>query len=258
MEINRLAHQRSILAAMGVDLWVTRQAVHTQQIEYPIYRDQAPDQVIFAAPGLDTATSSLSPPVHANPSAAPQRSLTNSGIELNAQSSHHAQATQLLKQQAPQDIVDRDPQSQSLDQTAASADLDSEAAIERPPLHIDAFELQAYVFERCVLLLEGSALSAEQMRLWSNIHAVEAGQYFELKWPFPLAQYQDGRGAAMYIQGFINGLAQDKPIISLGPIPHLSDGRVQCLASLQQMLEQPMLKRDLWQAMQGISINKEV
>lgn len=254
MEINRLAHQRSILAAMGVDLWVTRQAVHTQQIEYPIYRDQAPDEVMCVAPSLNTGATPLSTPAHANPLAAPQHPQASSSVVLNTQSSDQLHAAQLLKQQAPHDVV-RDPQ--VLDQTAASVDLDSEAAIERPPLVIDAFELQAYVFERCVLLLEGSALSAEQARLWSNIQAVEAGQYFELKWPFPLAQYQDGRGAAMYIQGFINGLAQEKRMISLGQIPHLSDRSVLCLASLQQMLEQPLLKRELWQAMQGFELHKE-
>ena len=222
---------------MGVDLWVTRQAVHTQQIEYPIYRDQTPDEALFG-----TSQPQLSQSVQA---------LHSSSTSVAPSPHNLADAAKILLKQQP-DPVQVDPRPQAEQDQTQNVDTGADEDLERPPLHIDAFEVQAYVSERCVLLLEGSALSAEQLRLWANIQAVEAGQYFELKWPFPLAQYQDGRGASMYIQGFINGLAQDKPIISLGEIPHLTDTAVQALASLQQMLEQPLLKRDVWQAMQGL------
>ena len=36
------------------------------------------------------------------------------------------------------------------------------------------------------------------------------GHYAELKWPFPLAAYQDQRGVGSYIQGFLDAVAAEK------------------------------------------------
>ena len=110
----------------------------------------------------------------------------------------------------------------------------------------------------CVLLLDVQEMNADQQRLWSNIQAAKPGDYFELKWPFALAQFQDGRGASLYIQGFIDGLAQDKKVISLGRLAHLENSEVICLASLAEMIEQPILKKRLWQFMQSHAMHKEV
>jgi len=42
----------------------------------------------------------------------------------------------------------------------------------------------------------------------------------------------------------------DKDLIALGEIPHLQQADLHQLASLQEMLDQPILKKRLWQFMQ--------
>jgi hypothetical protein len=66
-----------------------------------------------------------------------------------------------------------------------------------------------------------------------------------------MLQLQDGRGAAMYIQGFVDALRQERKVISLGQLPYLNNTEMFELASLQEMIEQPLLKRRLWQFMQN-------
>ncbi len=81
--------------------------------------------------------------------------------------------------------------------------------------------------------------------------AQSVADFFALQWPFGLVNLQDGRGAASYVQGFIDAISLDKNVICLGDIPHLEHAKVYPLASLQQMIEQPLLKKRLWQFMQN-------
>ena len=62
---------------------------------------------------------------------------------------------------------------------------------------------------------------------------------------------QDGRGASSYIQGFLDVFSTEKNVLCLGEIPHLQASHSIQLASLQEMLIQPLLKKRLWQFMQN-------
>jgi len=61
----------------------------------------------------------------------------------------------------------------------------------------------------------------------------------------------DGRGASSYVSGFLDAISTEKNILCLGQIPHLTSSAHIQLASLQEMVEQPLLKKRLWQFMQN-------
>ena len=107
-----------------------------------------------------------------------------------------------------------------------------------------------------MILVDSTHIDAEQLTLWSNIQRAVSGQYYELKWPFPLLQLQDGKGANIYIQGFVDALKQDRKVISLGELTYLKSTDIIQLASLQKMLDQPVLKRRLWQFMQNVDFTQ--
>ena len=115
---------------------------------------------------------------------------------------------------------------------------------------LQAFELQMYVLESCAILLEGSQLSDAQRTLWQNIQKARLGQYAELKWPFPLVGFQESRGLSSYIQGFLDATATNKKILCLGHLDFIQHSNILHLASLEEMIAQPLLKRRLWQLMQ--------
>ena len=70
------------------------------------------------------------------------------------------------------------------------------------------------------------------------------GQYSELRWPFPLAAYQDQRGVGSYIQGFLDAVAAEKKILCLGKCTYIQHANIIHLASLKEMLDKPLLKKD--------------
>ncbi len=142
-------------------------------------------------------------------------------------------------------------ETQQTEEITSSEQIQKQTTISvEPALQIASFEIQAYQIEHCVIFVDATQLNDDQKTLWGNIQRAAFGQYFELKWPFPMLQFQDGRGVSMYIQGFIDGLRQERKIISLGQLTHLNQSDVVQLASLQEMIEQPILKRRLWQFMQ--------
>ncbi|WP_087087801.1 hypothetical protein [Acinetobacter pittii] len=122
--------------------------------------------------------------------------------------------------------------------------------VQAPVVTIASFELQAFALEKCVIFLDVTNLADEEKQLWGNIQKAKIGQYAELKWPFPLASYQDQRGAGSYIQGFLDAVAADKKILCLGECSYIQHANIIHLASLKEMLEKPLLKKRLWQLMQ--------
>ena len=103
----------------------------------------------------------------------------------------------------------------------------------------------------CVLLVDASYMSAEQQLLWKNIQRAVQAEFHALQWPFAWPNMQDGRGAASYVQGFLDAVSAEKNVLCLGEIPHLQSSEYIQLASLQDTLDQPLLKKRLWQFMQN-------
>ena len=214
--INMMGHQRDILASLGIDIWVSRTAVSQTLPQSSVWRDQA------------------APEIH-------------SDIIVPAA------VNQQLKQQQP--IIHEEPkQEPSPQHTAVEVVAPDDIPEARVMLQVEAFSIEALQLPYCVILVESTALSQKQQQLWRNIqHALQA-EYHVLQWPFALEVLQDGIGVENYVQGFVDVLSADKNMLILGHLPHFKSEQCLHLASLQEMLDQPLLKKSLWDAIQATSL----
>ena len=124
---------------------------------------------------------------------------------------------------------------------------------QREIIQILPFSLQILSLAHCSIVIDATAMTEETQNLWTNIQRAVVSEFCELNWPFPWANVQDGRGVDSYIQGFLDGMSAEKNIIFLGTVPYISNSKIIQLASLQEMLDQPILKKRLWQFMQNRS-----
>ncbi|MCU4387796.1 hypothetical protein [Acinetobacter haemolyticus] len=216
-----IGQQRNILAAMGIDVWIPRDVVCQKNTAPSLWRDQIIDQ-----------PTQYSEPVQNN----------------DARITQDAPMASVETQPA---IVRESSQQVELDEKPVVKDsvIEKEQIVITAP--VQAFELQMYVLENCALLVESSQLNDAQRQLWQNIQKARLGQYAELKWPFPLAAFQESRGLSSYIQGFLDATANNKKILCLGQLDFIQHTNILHLASLEEMIAQPLLKRRLWQLMQS-------
>ncbi|KYQ80404.1 hypothetical protein AWW72_03900 [Acinetobacter sp. NRRL B-65365] len=213
-----IGQQRNVLATLGIDVWIPREVVCQKNTAASLWRDQVVEEV-QQAPVLTFETAPV------------------------------AQDIQVTPQTAPVTEIERPQQAKVVAEAVVK-----EAVVEKEQIvitaQIPAFELQMYVLENCAILLESSQLNDAQRQLWQNIQKARLGQYAELKWPFPLAAFQESRGLSSYIQGFLDATATSKKILCLGQLDFIQHSNILHLASLEEMLAQPLLKRRLWQLMQ--------
>ena len=216
-----IGQQRNILATLGIDVWIPRDIVCQKNTASALWRDQNIEQ--------NTQTSSIQFDSQVS------QNVTEIKVE---QQSVAIQEVELLQQK----------------QEAVVQPIAKQSLIEKEQIvitaQIQSFELQMYVLENCAILLESSQLSDAQRMLWQNIQKAKLGQYAELKWPFPLAAFQESRGLSSYIQGFLDATATSKKILCLGQLDFIQHSNILHLASLEEMLAQPVLKKRLWQLMQ--------
>ncbi|MGN5765046.1 hypothetical protein ACNQO6_11940 [Acinetobacter calcoaceticus] len=214
-----IGQQRNILATLGIDVWIPKEVVCQKNTAPSLWRDQVVEDI-----QPDSSLVFETAPIAQNIPVPP------------------VQTTSITEIERPQ-------------QTKVVAEpVVKEAVIEKEQIvitaQIQAFELQMYVLENCAILLESSQLNDAQRQLWQNIQKAKLGQYAELKWPFPLAAFQESRGLSSYIQGFLDATATSKKILCLGQLDFIQHSNILHLASLEEMLAQPLLKRRLWQLMQ--------
>lgn len=213
-----IGQQRNILATLGIDLWIPKTQVCQKNNAQSLWRDHAveePEPIILP---------SVEPVVLEQP---PKPQITDiPKVEPKVEAPVSIQVQ-------PQSIV-----------------ITPNNEAQAPVIKIASFELQAFSLEKCVIFLDVTNLSEEEKQLWSNIQKAKIGQYAELKWPFPLATYQDQRGAGSYIQGFLDAVAAEKKILCLGDCSYIQHANIIHLASLKEMLEKPLLKKRLWKLMQ--------
>lgn len=214
-----IGQQRNILASLGIDVWIPREVVCQKNTASSQWRDQVLEELQqVPAPVFEPA------PVVQD-------------VEVKAVQT--ALVTEIERPQQAEVVAEP---------------VVKEAVVEKEQIvvstQIQAFELQMYVLENCAILLESSQLNDAQRQLWQNIQKARLGQYAELKWPFPLAAFQESRGLSSYIQGFLDATATGKKILCLGQLDFIQHSNILHLASLEEMLAQPLLKRRLWQLMQ--------
>lgn len=219
MDLYALAQQRNMLACMGIDLWVTKDVSNLQTVENSLYRDRVVEQH-QALPAVVLVDQVV---------AEPEVKVVEQ-IAVKKQEKQESQHKVVHQADTVEAVVEPE-----LDQV----------------ISIAPFEIQAVVLPKCILIVDGTQLSAEQQQLWVNIQAAQVGQSYSLKWPFALAQFQDGRGVTSYVHGFLAMLQQEHTLISLGQLPITLTTKIIDLPDLQDMLDQPLLKRQLWQHMQG-------
>ena len=212
-----IGHQRDILATLGIDIWVPKDAACQNMPSSSIWRDQAAPEYLS-----EIVVAKAQPLIVPEPKAEPLKTLDQ-----------------------PEPLPTPTPVVKEV-----QAEIVPQVVEERPALHIAAFQLQAFGLPHCVIVTDATELSAEQQQLWNNIQQALQAEYYELQWPFPLINFQDGRGAESYVQGFIDAISADKNIIFLGQFPYFKHSKSIHLAGLQEMLDQPLLKKRLWQFMQ--------
>ncbi|AOA58721.1 hypothetical protein [Acinetobacter larvae] len=241
-----LQHQRDILAHMGIDIWLSRQHAQTRPHQQQFFRDQiiAPTeaQVHPVQYPADAATTQTIPQ-HDTPLLTQQQSVPQQAVTTTT----HCAAQQKVA------VTDADTTLIALDQTAQlgaklsaatslPSSLDSEAHPQLAP-----FELQLVQFKHAVLVIDSTNLSHAEQRLWRNIQALYSGQFHVLKWPLPLENLQEGRGAHYYVAGFLTAQSNQRRLIVLGHLAHAQDLSYQTAPSLKEMLTQPQRKAALWQ-----------
>lgn len=231
MNVNVSEHQRSILAVMGIDLWISKVDVQTRHYQSALYRDIEPSHPVIHQP-------------------IEFKDLSSTPIDTDL-----AKKTSILTTEKTQisevTLLKRNPATQQTEEVSTSQHIQQQTHFETESvLVLPPFEIQAFAIENCLLLVETTDLNAEHLTLWNNIQRAVSGHAYELKWPFPLPQYQDGRGVNLYIQGFLDALRAERKVISLGQITHLEQQDIMVLSSLDEMLKEPLLKRKLWQMMQ--------
>ncbi|EPR84525.1 hypothetical protein [Acinetobacter gerneri] len=237
-----IEHQRNIMAAMGIDIWVPQGCADIRQVNTSLYRDMARAEAEIEAVSQ-----------HIQIETAQQKTIQSdiaitTALQTKVTQPVHENKKPFVDQNAVGlDAVALDINTQNKN-TVTHSNIATELLA---PLAVDAFYLQAVSLENCVIVVDVSKLSEAENTLWGNIQRAAPHQYDELKWPFPLGQFQDGRSAHIYVQGFVDALRSDKHVLSLGALPHLADLKLIQLASLQEMLDQPLLKRRLWQFMRN-------
>lgn len=213
-----IGQQRNILAAIGIDIWIPKDVVCEKNTTAHLWRDQVVDN--------------------------------HTPIEEISFASDLAEAHDLEQSTISEPIVEVQSQPQEI----TPKPIIREATTAKPQIVVEgsvqSFELQMYVLENCSILVESSQLNAEQQQLWQNIQKAKLGYYAELKWPFPLAEFQDSRGLPSYIQGFLDATSNNKKILCLGKLEFIQYSNILHLASLEEMITQPLLKKRLWQLMQ--------
>jgi len=206
--------QRNILAAMGVDVWIPRAMICQKKPPVCSWRDQIllEDHVAVAVANQQVLAASQAKP------------------ELIK---HIEPIAQLKDRQPPTTVVEIEQS--TLETPTSTLPKDQTVVVMQ-----QAFTLEAYCLDQVIIVVESSQLS---------IQSSVSGYYHELKWPLPLENFRDGRGVHAYIQGFLDALALDKRILILGQLDFISHAQSMQLASLQEMIDQPLLKRRLWQLM---------
>lgn len=212
-----IGHQRDIMATLGIDIWIPRATV-CQHNQPALWRDVTPEE--------DISEIILSkPPVALEPVVASLKIEPELKAKINLEETTPVVETVVAQPAVNSELV--------------------------PELQISAFSIEAVRLAHCVLVVDTTTITADQQQLWKSIQRAVQSEFNSLQWPFAWQNMQDGRGAESYVSGFIDAMSAEKNILCLGQIPYLTSSKSIQLASLQEMLEQPLLKKRLWQFMQN-------
>lgn len=223
-----IGQQRDILAVLGIDIWIPKETVCQNRSATVIWRDQAEPEysteIVIESPQVSVPL------------------LPDIIIDTDTLQSNQLETVFTL--------ADVSKEKQQIEISAPVAELQSSSQTE-------PFQIQALALAHCILLIDSTHMTMQQQQLWQNIqHALKA-EYAALQWPFPFIRFQDGRGIKSYVKGFLDSIGAGKKIILLGEHFYLQDIQILSLSSLQQMLENPLLKKNLWQSIQDVQLDTD-
>lgn len=217
-------HQHSILRTLGIDLWIPRETVCVEIAATSLWRDQeTPEAEVMMA---DLTRMTELPKVDLQP-------LVQLAIQAKPVLSQREQFSTAIPALA---IVPSESDLQTFIEPMADEGI------------CPAFQLQALVVSGYTLVTDSTHFNEQQWALWHNLKQALSAKNTALEWPFPLLHIQDARGVVCYIQGFLDATGVGQTVLILGELPHIhmrTDWEK--MPSIQQLLDQALLKKQLWQ-----------
>lgn len=232
------ARQRAILAGLGIPLWIPKLLGARKQhaASTIIWRDQ---------PGLDQLGISIPQTLQVANVAAQQET---SVVPIENQSSV---ARQAVPEQSAKvaDVTVSNPIIAPMPLPGADVAVHPADSLSSQPLL--RFSVQAVEINHWILLVDEQTLQSTEVRqLWGNICAAFA-KTEQLRFNWPLAdglRWQHPQGAKAALNGFLFRLGMDKRIGLMGQLQDdVMPDRIERLPTLQELIEQPLKKRSLWQ-----------
>ena len=215
---------RAVLAVLGVPVWAARQHAVRQVTPTPIWRDVT-EEVVPRSEAL-------------------VRLGTHEKVVQVSVPNRHAPPPSVV-QARPIPIT---PQHRAVE---AKAPIVQPVAVEATAVR---FAVEVLVLQSWLLVVPSQQLADNACRqLWEQIQLVFAKQPVEWFWPLAEgARWQTAPYAAVALQGFFARLAPQARVGLMGELPDQAlPERVERLPSLQQLIEQPLQKRTLWQLLQA-------
>ena len=249
-----MAFSRQRLAEMGIDLWVSRQA-RTENVSTSIWHDAATTSI--STRHNVTETSILAEqhnPVDLVELAANTTALNPEPISSNAVVDESSAPKPSAQKASTQKAAIQKASVQTPSSTIPSAQTGHTEPEQHAPetamvgATTDSWHLELCVLEHVVLMVDASTLNIEQRQLWQNILTSLNGNFAQLQWPSAFRDWQDARGVAFYLAGFLAVHAAQKTQLLLGNHAVL-EMMLQAtpMPSLAEMLQQPLTKKQLWQ-----------
>ncbi len=236
-----MASSRQRLAVMGIDLWAVRHA-STATVQSALWRDTTP--LNSTDPVIDLTQHSL-----ADVTELVKIPTTTAVIQLKPQPERMAQVELIETADIFHTSAALNP-SISLRQQDHShpVPLQSHAiASIRGSNDAPSFHLEGCVLNQVLLLIDAHDLTASQRQLWQNLQKGLNADFVMLTWPSVFRDWQETRGQAAYIAGFLAAYATQKTVLLLGECPlQTMLPNTQVMPSLDQMCESPLLKKQLW------------
>lgn len=229
-----LHHQHNILTQIGIDIWIPKSAQVKEYSAQSVWRHSKEKELDFAE---DTSTHTFS----FDEQAEVVETLSEPRIEA-----------QQVKKIEPQNIVNEE---KNLEQKQQSVNKEIKLIS-----NVERFVLTAFSYREAIILTSYDNLNDHEHKLLQAITAFCKAVPLNLSWPLPFENLQDPDYIKCYIQGFLDQFGRKKTIIILGSIPIKIDQAIYTV-SLQEMIEQPALKCELWTLLkdknQQVILNEE-
>lgn len=234
------ARQRSILAGMGISLWVPRLA-RTRTVapaSSGIWRDHTGLSQTVSSQVQVTAP--VTPVAIVKPAALAHPVQTEANIQPAVQPA-------LVPHPPANPPVVAGPSSTTALVPAVDSPVSTEA---QQAQSLVRFSVQAVELKHWILLIDEQSLQhAAARQLWNNICAAFANPE-PVRFNWPLAdgmRWQHPQGAKAALNGFLFRMGMDKRIGLMGQLQDdIAPDRIERLPTLEELLEQPLKKRSLW------------